>query len=449
MSRQASTLDPALVQAKALSVVARATLALGIFMSGFVMYEPSPFELVMVPLIALSFLFGLRMPAYAALLLALFAAYNIGGLISMTQMGDLRDTPIYLGVSFFLALTAVYIACAVRAQPDLFPVIFNAWTAAAVATGFLGIAGYFGLFPGAEIFTRYDRAMGAFKDPNVFGPYLALPGIYMLHLVLTGKPSRLPLYIAVLLVIVAAIFVSFSRGAWGLFVVSALLMTGMLFLQSNSGLFRLRIVVMSLLACCLLILALIVALQIPGVGDFFAMRAQLVQDYDGGRLGRFARYVLGFQLAMERPLGIGPLNFGFMFGEDTHNIWLKALMDYSWLGFAAFVTMVATTLAGGLRILLRDRPWQPYLVCAYCVFVGHIGLGTVIDMDHWRHFYMLIGLIWGCFALEYGHQRKIADSNLQQSGRNPERRGELSIFPLRRKDRNYMAVPGSERSAAR
>ena len=38
-------------------------------------------------------------------------------------------------------------------------------------------------------------------------------------------------------------------------------------------------------------------------------------------------------MAMEHPLGIGPLVFGTIFGEDTHNIWLKTLMDYGWLGF--------------------------------------------------------------------------------------------------------------------
>ena len=60
-----------------------------------------------------------------------------------------------------------------------------------------------------------------------------------------------------------------------------------------------------------------------------------MQDYDGARLGRFARYGIGFQMAMEHPLGIGPLVFGTIYGEDTHNIWLKALMDYGWLGFAS------------------------------------------------------------------------------------------------------------------
>jgi sugar phosphate permease len=57
-------------------------------------------------------------------------------------------------------------------------------------------------------------------------------------------------------------------------------------------------------------------------------------------------------------------------------------------------------LGGGFRILFRDRPWQPFLLCAYITFFGHVVIGNVIDTDHWRHFYVLLGIIWGCIALE-------------------------------------------------
>ena len=39
-------------------------------------------------------------------------------------------------------------------------------------------------------------------------------------------------------------------------------------------------------------------------------------------------------MAREKPLGIGPFAFARLLGEDPHNIWLKALMAYGWLGFA-------------------------------------------------------------------------------------------------------------------
>lgn len=419
-------LPAAAVNAKLVSMIAAGAVSLGVFLSGFVLNEPAPYELYMTGLIGVWALFGLRISKPVVPLLVLLVAFNIGGMISMTQMSDLANTPLYLAVSLFLAFTAVFFAAVTEAQPSLFKLIFHAWVAAGVFTATLGIAGYFHAFPGAEVFTRYDRAAGAFQDPNVFGPFLALPAIYMLYRMMTGSVARMPLYAVPLLILAGGIFFSFSRGAWGLFGAAAVMLIGALFLQSASGLFRLRIVIMSVLAVGLLVLAIVVILQIPGVDEFFLSRAQLAQDYDSARLGRFARYVIGFQLAMEHPLGIGPLVFGTVYGEDTHNIWLKALMDYGWLGFASWAIMIGWTFAGGFRLLFRDRPWQPYLLCVYVVFVGHVFLGSIIDTDHWRHFFMLLGMVWGCMGLEYRHQRALRRA---ASGSRPGTGGAIRAAP--------------------
>lgn len=403
MNTATQTLPADVVNAKLISLIGTAAVFCGVFLSGFVINEPAPYELYLAGVIAIAFLFGLRIPAALAPLLALLMLFVIGGMIAMTQMADLRDTPLYLAVTFFLSLTAVFFAAILIAMPGLFRIVFLAWTVAAMATGLLGILGYFGLTGGS--FTLYDRAAGAFKDPNVFGPYLVLPATYLFHRLMSGNPVKMPLYVGVLLFLSLAILLSFSRGAWGLYFFSLAAVTGALFIQSTSGAFRLRITVMAVFAALAIGIAATIALQIPAIADLFVQRAQLVQEYDGARLGRFARYAIGFELAMERPLGIGALVFGRMYGEDTHNIWLKALLDYSWLGFAAYLTLIVWTIAGGFRILFRDRPWQPFLVCAYVVFIGHVLLGTVIDTNHWRHFYILLGIIWAAMALEARHQR--------------------------------------------
>ncbi|MBZ9886835.1 O-antigen ligase family protein [Mesorhizobium sp. BR1-1-3] len=405
MSAISHDLPQAVVNAKLVALISSGAVFLGILLSGFVISEPAPYELYMAGLIAIWALFGLRISRAATPLLVLLVTMNIGGMMSMTQMADLANTPLYLAVSLFLAFSAVFFASITAVQPNLYRLIFIAYVVSAVATSLLGIAGYFHAFPGAEMFTKYDRAAGAFQDPNVFGPFLVLPGIYLLYLLLTGPVTRMPLLAVPLLIITAGIFFSFSRGAWGMFAVSAVLLTGCLFLQSASGMFRLRVVVMTIAALALLVVAMIVILQLPGVSEMFSNRAHLEQSYDTARLGRFARYGIGFQMAMEHPFGIGPLVFGTIFGEDTHDIWLKMLMDYGWLGFVSFLALVLWTIAAGFRILLRDRPWQPYLLCAYVAFIGNIGLGTFIDIDHWRHVYLLLGLIWGAIALEYRHQR--------------------------------------------
>lgn len=395
------------VNGKLIALISSGAIVLGILLSGFVIGEPAPYELYVAGLIAVWAPFGLRISRAIVPLVVLLVAMNIGGMIAMTQMSELANTPLYLAVSLFLAFTAVFFASVTSTRPSLYRLIFIAYVVSAVATAILGIAGYFHAFPGAAIFTKYDRAAGAFQDPNVFGPFLVLPGTYLLYLLLTGPVPRMPLLAVPLLVIAAGIFFSFSRGAWGMFAVSAVLLTACLFLQSANSMFRLRLVVMTIAALALLIIAVLVILQLPGVSDMFSQRAHLEQSYDSARLGRFARYTIGFQMALEHPFGIGPLVFGTIYGEDTHDIWLKALMDYGWLGFVSFLTLTLWTISAGFRILLRDRPWQPYLLCAYVAYLGNIGLGTFIDIDHWRHLYLLLGLIWGAIALEYRHQKEL------------------------------------------
>ncbi|WP_370853032.1 O-antigen ligase family protein [Pararhizobium haloflavum] len=381
-------------------------MAFGVFLSGFVIDEPAPYELFLVGLIGLWALFGLRISRTVAPLLILLIVFNIGGLIALTRMNDLEGAPLYIAVSVFLALTSVFFAAIIEDDERRLRLIFGAYIAAALVTAMLGILGYFGAIPGGERFTLYDRARGAFGDPNVFGPYLILPSLILMHGILNGRLAVAPFRLLALLILSFGIFLSFSRAAWGATALSMMLLVFVMLVSQRSGIFRLRVLVMALIGLLVLIAALIFALQFDAVSELFTVRAQLVQDYDGARFGRFERHKLGFLLAMEKPLGIGPLAFGPIYGEDTHNIWLKALLDYGWLGFVAYLALIVWTLVLGFRYLLRERSWQPYLMTAYIVFVAHVIVGTVIDTDHWRHFYLILGVLWGCFALERRHQRE-------------------------------------------
>jgi O-antigen ligase len=338
----------------------------------------------------------------------LLVLFNVGGMLSLTVMDDLSGGPMYIAVSLFLALTSVFFAAIVEARAARLDLIFRAWVAGGLITSILGILGYFHAFPGAEAFTLYDRAKGAFQDPNVFGPFLVAPSLYLMHGLLTGRILGAPLKVLGVLVLALGLFLSFSRAAWALYLFSIVAMVFVMLLKERTGAFRLKILILSLTAAGLMVLALVVALQFDKVADLFSSRTQLVQDYDGGHLGRFDRHRIGFLMAMETPLGIGPMVFSTIFPEDEHNIWLKSLTTYGWLGFACYVGLIVWTLAAGFRILLRNRPWQPFLMIALITIVGHSAIGFVIDTDHWRHFYLLLGVIWGCIALEKRHERQLA-----------------------------------------
>jgi hypothetical protein len=151
-------------------------VSLGVFLSGFVINEPAPYELYMAGLIAVWALFGLRISRSIAPLLVLLVLFNIGGMISMTQMADLMDTPLYLAVSLFLAFTASSSPPSPRRGRQSVPPIFLAWILAAVSTATLGILGYFGM-PARRGDVHQIRARRRrLQDPNVFGPFLTLPG---------------------------------------------------------------------------------------------------------------------------------------------------------------------------------------------------------------------------------------------------------------------------------
>ena len=387
----------------AVGIVGSALVTFGVFLSGFVIDEPAPYELFMAGLIGLWAIVGLRISRNVAPLLVLLVTYNIGGMLSLTQMEDLSGGPMYIAVSLFLALSSVFFAAIIEARHQRLALIMRAWVASALITALLGILGYFHAFPGSAVFTLYDRAKGAFQDPNVFGPFLIAPSLYLMHGLLTKNLSAAPLRVAGVLVLAFGVFLSFSRAAWALYLFSVVALVFVMLLKERTGAFRLKILILSIVAVGLLFIALVVALQFDKVADLFSSRTQLVQDYDGGHLGRFDRHRIGFLMAMEQPFGIGPMVFSTMFPEDEHNIWLKSLTTYGWLGFVCYVTLVAWTLWAGLRMLLRDRPWQPFLMICLIAFVGHSAIGFVIDTDHWRHFYLLLGVIWGCIALENRH----------------------------------------------
>lgn len=151
--------------------LARLSLGTGVFFSGFVLFEPGPYEILMLALMSLWLLSGLRLSIHALTLLLLFTLFNIGGVLSIFQMDDLKKAPLYIAVSYFLALTAVFFAAVTESDWRRLQPLFTGYLAAAIITGLLGIAGYLNLIPAADLFTLYGRAKGAFQDPNVFGPF--------------------------------------------------------------------------------------------------------------------------------------------------------------------------------------------------------------------------------------------------------------------------------------
>ena len=267
-----------------ITMLANSMLAFAVFLGGFVIIEPAPYELMMAALLGIWYLFGLKLQRTTLPLLVAMFLFATGGFLATSQMPDLSSGLIYMAVTFFLGLTSVFFASVIHDDMGRLRLIFRSYLAAAIITSLLGIIGYFGVLPGFEVFTRYSRAMGAFEDPNVFGPFLVLPTLYLIYGLLTRSISLAPIRLAALAILLVGILLSFSRAAWGLVVISTLMMYLVLLLNEQDIKQRLKFVVLAIAGVAFVVILLTIALQFEAVSKLFEVRARAVQDYDGQRL---------------------------------------------------------------------------------------------------------------------------------------------------------------------
>jgi hypothetical protein len=155
---------------------------------------------------------------------------------------------------------------------------------------------------------------------------------------------------------------------------------------------------MACVAALLGVMLIAVLMSFDSVAEMFRQRASLDQSYDSGRFGRFGRHILGADMALDLPFGLGPLQFHRYFPEDTHNSYLNAFMSGGWLSGICYPTLVFLTVILGFRHVFTPVPWQRTYLAIFAAFLGTVGESFVIDTDHWRHFFMMLGAMWGMFA---------------------------------------------------
>jgi hypothetical protein len=378
------------------------TLFVTMALSSIAFIEPSPHDAMMAVLLAMCVAARVPFDRMLVPLLLLLIAWLIGGLMSLIQVGDEQKPIQYAGTSIYLGIAALMFAC-LFCDGNLrrLAVLRRAYLVAAVIASAAGYIGYFHLLPGSGIFldladsgsATFTRVSATFKDPNVFGPFLVFP-ILMLMIGLMTRGVRLS-SIATMLFLLGGLFFSFSRGAWLHFVISAVVCVVLLLVLTQDPRGRARIFVLTITAGIGVALVLIAILSISSIHDMFLERAKAIQPYDVGPGGRFWLQRLALGAILDHPNGMGPFEFGRIYGLQQHNVYMEAFLVFGWLGGTAYLALVLITLAMGLAVLRITTPWRPYLIAAYATFVGEAVEGLVVDTDHWRHFFLMLGLIWG------------------------------------------------------
>lgn len=390
-------------------------------LSGLVFAEPAPVDLMLIGLVVLLPLIGLAAITPEIMgFVALWLVVAAGGFLASPFAADAARATLHTAVTLYLSLAAAVIAAFVIREPVAHTrLVLNATTWAAVAATLAGLAGYFSLLPAAaDLFTRFGRAAGTFKDPNVFGAFLVLPVIYCLERVVALPLRRAlwPLVGATLMTL--GVLLSFSRGAWINLALAAATFGFLTFSLAAGAAERARIALMAGAAAAIVAVATVTAVQIETVSDLLAERATLSQSYDTGPEGRFGGQEKALRLVAENPLGIGALEFTQSHHhEEVHNVYLSMALNAGWIGGGLFVVAHALTVVLGATALIAAGPLRPLLVVALSTFLATALEGIVIDTDHWRHLYLEMALVWGLAIAARAPSARAGGHALRTEGR--------------------------------
>jgi len=387
-------------------------LFITVLLSSIAFIEPSPHDVMMFVLLVACIAARVRFDRRLTPLLMLTILWLVGGGLSLVQVGDDPKAIQYFGTSVYLGIAGIIFAC-LFSDGDMarLATLRRAYLLAAMIAVAAGYIGYFHLLPGSNIFLDVGnvqaeaRVSSTFKDPNVFGPFLIYPLLLLMMGILMRGATAIG--VAATAVLLGGLFLSFSRGAWIHFAVSASVAVVLLYSAMPGPRMRTRIVVIGFAVVVAMALLVIALTSIPSIHHMLLERAKAFEPYDTGPGGRFTLQQLALNSILEHGIGLGPFEFARIYGLQQHEVYMQGFLVYGWLGGTAYLTIVLVTLLVGLRTVLVPTPWQFYLIAAYAVFVGEACEGIIIDSDHWRHFFLMLGLVWGLSVATINSRRRI------------------------------------------
>ena len=378
------------------------TLYVTILSSFFVFVEPAPYEYLAIVLMVACVVARVRFNRMILPLVALLLVRDASGAMALLQILDYPDASHFLATSFYLSLTAIMFACIFAQDSERrIATLRSAYIASAVLASLFGTIGFFDLYfkfiPGLEVFSLNDRAVAGFKDPNVLGCFLLPPLMWLIEGLVVGK-LRIRNLLAIVIIFVG-LLLAFSRAAWGSFVFATAFLLYFLYITQKGRKPRTRIIFFMVGSAIAGVAIFIALLSIDAVRDMFLQRATLLEEYDTGRSGtRFVLQQNALREMLDHPFGMGPWGFMRVYGWVSHNSYLGTMLNNGWAGGIAYITLTVLTLGVGFRAMMVRTPWQTFLMGAYMPYVALVLEAFVVDTDHWRHYYLLLGIIWGLAA---------------------------------------------------
>lgn len=381
------------------ATVASLLVGLAMCLSSMVFSEPAAADALMMGVIIGVPILGVTAFGQNAKLQLAFWLVIVGlGILSAPLSFNVPTAITHQLVTLFLAVGAFVLAGYIAADPlPRFWLVIWCYTIGVTAAALAALVGYFGLIPGTEeLFTLYGRARGTFKDPNVLGAAI-VPAMSLIAWVTIREYGwKMIAAAAVFVVLCLGLLITFSRGAWAATVVAMAVLVWIALVRTRRGSDFRRVAIVSALGTVAVIGALVMALQVPAVAKLMSQRASLDQSYDKGPEGRFGGQEKAIKLILANPLGIGTHTFRDRHHhEEPHNVYFTMFLNAGWIGGLAYIIAVIATLIAGLRGCFRMNALQGPFLIATAAIASLAFEGLIIDSDHWRHFFLVMGCIWG------------------------------------------------------
>jgi O-antigen ligase len=366
-------------------------VALGFLLFAVVRVEPAPADAVFAVVIAVALVTGRfnlsTAPLGPAFGIAIFLALN---LLACLEALDPARAASFMTITVYLCVFGLWVATWVSDRRRA-RTLLRIYIGMAVLTAGLAAAALFVPFPGHVELTSYQgtRARGLFKDPNVFGPFLVPALLLLLQELIEPRLLRSGRFLKLigLGALTCGVLFSYSRAAWLDFVVGVLVMGVVMALRRGGS--RRAFVFAFVLAVAGAIL--VVSIQVTGQLDFLKERAQF-QTYDNQRFGAQSG---GIQVGERHPIGVGPGQFELIEPISAHSTYVRALAEEGVLGFVVLVALLYGTLLMALRNAVRG--WDTHGIGSTALLAAWAGIlanSVFVDTLHWRHLWLVAGLIW-------------------------------------------------------
>jgi len=385
--------------------IQKAGLALLIAVSSVVYIEPAPYDVLALGMVVFFFASGLKTPrGISTPFLLLLLMYS--GFALSTGFNDIPEAGYKaLGIRIYLILTWLLFASLVYRQPkQVMDILWHAYIIAAlvaVAWGFLEYFGYISI----ERWEGGLRAKGPFKDPNVYGPFIVPAAVFSIYRSMSSKYALL--YLPVAAILMFGILISFSRGAWINTALSLTIVGLGVMLSKHSKQQVTQVFLIGSISMLFVVAGLVAAVNNKTVASRFEQRTSVAQNYDMQKGGRFDTQKRVLYASLEKPIGFGAGSTQIVFGLEPHNIYLHILAEGGWLAFFGWISFVLVSVGRAGNTLLQSRELPGNLLIIFACSVGLLVQSFFIDSTHWRHLYLIFGLLWGLtLAQQHANARK-------------------------------------------